>query len=291
MGDMVDWRGAIYGQLERRNAAEGAFLELIESHNLILRQNASLRARNEDLEKKVIILTHTNAEGSGGSVDTPENMKRLEERIRQLQEELTEKYRTDAQSANAQLSLTAEAQQFQRDLKAKTEDLEVCRSALSKLEAQADDLRQMAESKARESTFLREELVRTRERLESTEKSMVEVSAENQQLVERLVGEKLKVADEMNQMHSLMDGLKAKVKAKAPRFIAGSSSRTATLPPGAGRRKSTPSPSSTSGAAGGAGASTFAVPPQETRGRWKAHGAEGKTVAYSMDGQLVRLLK
>ena len=99
---MTSWQHTVGNRLRQRDFVErDPFVTLVNAH-------AKLQTRNEVLEKKIIVISQSD---NGGSADTAlkQRNNELKEQVQQLQTDLLQKYKTEAQVSTSALNANQES--------------------------------------------------------------------------------------------------------------------------------------------------------------------------------------
>jgi hypothetical protein len=78
-------------------------VDVIASHNFLVKQNTELLGNNDELKKQVIILQH-----SSGASEEAQEVAQLRSELHAAQRDLTAKYRAEADAATDALTLTTQ---------------------------------------------------------------------------------------------------------------------------------------------------------------------------------------
>jgi chromosome segregation ATPase len=200
---MTDWVAQLRVLVDQRNRGQThGFVDLVASHNFLVKQNIELQSNNTEIKKQVIILQH-----SSGSSEEAENVTQLRSELHSAQRDLTAKYRAEADAATEALSLTAKNKKLEDTAVTVEAEFAECKQELAA--AHRIEAEQQASITQRDADLLlvKQELQRVRDLYEASEKEVGTCNATNRELVQRLVEEKNKVAAEMNQMNHLLEEL------------------------------------------------------------------------------------
>ena len=134
-----------------------------------------------------------------------ERTKQLEKKIEELQEELTSTYKKEAKEATSQLAMEAESRQVQQREAQTKEALERTKEKLREALAQLEEETRVCARSREETTQMRDELLRVRRMLERSEGRVRELTKENESLVNRMLAEKARLAEELNRLTQIYD--------------------------------------------------------------------------------------
>jgi len=209
------WREAVLVQLKERDAKERTPFETIINSHVALWSANQVLARQRDKLRAAASSATTNSASTGDSMSaapSASNTKELEKKIELLQAELTATYKKEAKEATSQLALEAELRQVQSNEQAAKAAMERLRIKLKETQALLEEEQRSGGRAREEATTLRDELLRVRKLLELSENKNRQLAKDNANLLERILSEKLKMADELNQMSQMYEELQGKLK-------------------------------------------------------------------------------
>lgn len=198
---------------------------LTSPDTLIARQNQALKAHVEHQEKELVILRHEAAELSGGSggggagtgEGKDDHVRKLQRKVQRLQEELTDKLRLEVQGTTSQLNMSKEIQDLFQKWQAARAESEALKTEVEGLRAREPALVAQAAMATTDLEVVQGELGRARVRLDALEKECTSLHAQNEELIQRVVGEKSRNAEEMNRMTELVEQMRAQLRAQGVR--------------------------------------------------------------------------
>lgn len=209
--------------LQQQNEEETQpFRGIIQSYTQIARQNQALKLHLEHLEKELVILRHGAAEISGGSVGSgagtgegkEDQVRKLHRKVLRLQEELTDKFRLEVQGTTSQLQMSKEIQDLFQKWQAARAESEASKAEVEGLRAREPAFVAQAAMATTDLEIVQGELGRARARLDAVEKERTRLRAQNEELIQRVVGEKSRNADEMNRMTELVEQMRVQLRAQ-----------------------------------------------------------------------------
>eukprot|EP00903_Cladosiphon_okamuranus_P021611 g19872.t1 len=196
---------SLASKLRHRNSEQSsAFKDVFTAHQGLLLFNEKLRQQTLQQDKDIIILRHKLTEGLSQG-ESSEALRSMQDELQRLQVQVSDKYRSSAESASEQLRLMKEVQLLQDQLKNTNERLEKLQaehglsmsrcttleddnahleSALSSLRAETESLRSLLGGREAEAVALREQARKERE-----------------ELMSRLLTDKESMLEEMNKMN------------------------------------------------------------------------------------------
>ncbi|CAM9563027.1 unnamed protein product [Scytosiphon promiscuus] len=230
------------------------------AHQALLHINEKLRQQTLEQDKDIIILRHKLTEGLAQG-ESSEALRSMQDELQRLQVQVSDKYRSSAESASEQLRLMKQVQLLQDQLKRSNERLEklqaehglsmsrcatleednaLSEAALTSLRAETESLRSLLGGREAEAVALREQARKEREELvsrllkdkESMLEEMNKMNEENASLRE----EKITFAARLQQQQQRLEGNPTVVQARrtATSGVMGSDnerSRAGTAPP------------------------------------------------------------
>ncbi|CAN0227374.1 unnamed protein product [Pylaiella littoralis] len=192
-------------KLRCRNLQQSsAFKDVYSAHGGLLHINEKLRQQTLQQDKDIIILRHKLTEGLSQGKSS-EALRSMQDEMQRLQVQVSDKYRSSAESASEQLRLMKELQLLQDQVKPSNERLEklqtehglsmskyakleedntLLESALASLRAETESLRNLLGTREADAVFLREGARKERE-----------------ELMSRLLKDKGSMLEEMNKMN------------------------------------------------------------------------------------------
>jgi len=191
----------------------------------IVRQKQALKSHVEHQEKELVILRHEAAEISGGSAGggagtgegKDDQVRKLQRKVQRLQEELTDKLRLELQGTTSQLNMSKEIQDLFQKWQAARAESEALKTEVEGLRAREPALVAQAAMATTDLGVVQGELGRARVRLDALEKECMDLRAQNAELIQRVVGEKSRNAEEMNRMTELVEQMRAQLRAQGVR--------------------------------------------------------------------------
>ncbi|KAI8331108.1 WD40-repeat-containing domain protein [Blakeslea trispora] len=185
----MSFRDVLLERIQTRNKVEGQFHEIIITNNRLLQRTIELEKRNTILEQ------NKNEQGPSGN----QNLVELDRKIRELNEERAEMYKT--QSENAQRLVNMNEQLRSRDEKDKkqTEQIQDLTRSVQALSKKCDLQVQQLREKDVAIQILQDELAALQLEIHTTEEKNKKLVAENAQLVERWIQKMNEEAEKMNE--------------------------------------------------------------------------------------------
>ena len=183
----------------------------------------------EHQEKELVILRHEAAEvsgsgaggGSGSGEGKDDQVRKLQRKVQRLQEELTDKLRLEVQGTTSQLNMSKEIQDLFQKWQAARAESEAAKTEVEGFRAREPALVAQAAMATTDLEVVQGELGRARTRLDALEKECTALRAQNDELVQRVVGEKSRNAEEMNRMTELVEQMRAQLRAQGVRVGTG----------------------------------------------------------------------
>jgi chromosome segregation ATPase len=176
------WRERLASRFAARDAVERApFERVFAAYAKLLRRSDFQSDAIERLRSEATLLRHGGGTGStaatGGSSGA--DTSQLEARVRELQDELSAKYKTESAAAHAQLALQSEAKEWRR----KYEEADAALAALRTVEAEAQ---RALVARERETAEAREARDAASAQMLTLHKSASELTVENERLARDL---------------------------------------------------------------------------------------------------------
>lgn len=220
--------GSVSSALRNKAASQQFIMSpLIHSHTSttdtqIARQNQALKIHLEHLEKEVVILRHEAAEISGSSARSgagtgegkEDQVRKLHRKVLRLQEELTDKLRLEVQGTTCQLQMSKEIQDLFQKWQAARAESEALKIEVEGLREREPAFVAQAAMATTDLEVVQGELGRARLRLDTLEKECTRLRAQNEELIQRVVGEKSRNAEEMNRMTELVEQMRVQLRAQ-----------------------------------------------------------------------------
>ncbi len=280
------WRAQVLQDLQRRNAIEVVpYRRLVEGYAQVARQNHALKAHLEHQEKQLVIARHEAAEsgadgagggggGGGAGVDstTDERVRKLQRKVQRLQEELTDKLRLEVQGTTSQLNMSKEIQDLFQKCQAARAEIDSLKTELEGFREREPALVAQAALAQTDLEVVTAELGRARTRLDALDKECQALRQQNEELVQRVVGEKSRNAEEMNRMTELVEQMRAQLKVQGVRV--GTATSSSSMDEGA-----------SSAAALAAPLSSRDELPARCDQQFKAHAADVNDLAFNETSQ------
>jgi autophagy-related protein 16 len=195
------WTNTVGNRLRQRDFVErDPFVTLVNAH-------AKLQTRNEVLEKKIIVISQSD---NGGSADTAlkQRNNELKEQVQQLQTDLLQKYKTEAQVSTSALNANQESQALQTQLKMVRLELSQRTELFQTSELKVTELLEKMNAQEAQLMLYRDELKRLRRTRDESDQKITELTRDNQTLLQRMLEDKQRLGDELNRMNTLYERLK-----------------------------------------------------------------------------------
>ncbi|KAJ1529756.1 hypothetical protein ONE63_006505 [Megalurothrips usitatus] len=205
------WRTALILQLQNRNKFENqAFKDLItfhnrlfESSNALRNENLQLSIQNEKLKLEQNISTTQASGDSNNSSKSPSNRNEkvqiLEQKLMNLQEELTEMHRRKGENAQQLVDVNHKLQEKEKQLQLKEASLGESLTENASLKTEIQMYQTSLKELQNLNQVIRDEYQALQLAFASLEDKLRKTQDENRQLVDRLVRYKSKDADKMNE--------------------------------------------------------------------------------------------
>jgi autophagy-related protein 16 len=211
---MTTWKNQFYYDIINRNKIEAvSFNALVEAYDQVLRDCIEFKSQNISLKKQLKTSKEQNDElkeqieslkSNGATVQvTSQRVRELEEKVYNLQEELTTSFRAKAETAQALLELNNEIKQLRAQLKEKKSELEDVQTEKENLSKNNAELNQTIQQKTETIDTLVKENEAIRQKLSNAEDRVKQLEGENKTMIERVIDQKQKQVDAMNQVNEL----------------------------------------------------------------------------------------
>jgi DNA repair exonuclease SbcCD ATPase subunit len=204
----TSWAKVALSRLRERNKVQtDPFVDIFQSHTNLWYENARMKSLLSDIKHQLAIVQHETvdaiiASASEGSNPMLENLKL---KLSQVQSDLREKGTLDESEKKKRIDLSKKVRDQEKLIGDQREEIVIAKtelaSALSRISELEEDIRiEKGSSKA------------VAAELESVRELYRKEQAENQQLLERILLEKMKTAEAMNDMMSGKKGGKCCTK-------------------------------------------------------------------------------
>ena len=205
------WRERLASRIAARDAVERApFERVFAAYAKLLRRSDFQSDAIERLRSEATLLRHGGGTGStaatGGSSGA--DTSQLEARVRELQDELSAKYKTESAAAHAQLALQSEAKEWRR----KYEEADAALAALRTVEAEAQ---RALVARERETAEAREARDAASAQMLTLHKSASELTVENERLARDLRDRRTQWTQELERLAGMQQELRALATAAA----------------------------------------------------------------------------
>ena len=183
---MTSWQQTVGNRLRQRDFVErDPFVTLVNAH-------AKLQTRNEVLERKIIVISQSD---KGGSADTAlkQRNNELKEQVQQLQTDLLQKYKTEAQVSTSALNANQESQALQTQLKMVSLELSQRTELFKTSELKVTELLEKMNAQEAQLMLYRDELKRLRRTRDESDQKITELTRDNQTLLQRMLEIILKI--------------------------------------------------------------------------------------------------
>ncbi|KAG5192957.1 WD40-repeat-containing domain protein [Tribonema minus] len=245
---------------------------------MLRRENADLRQHSIAADRELIILRHKVSEGLGGGGQDSEAMRAMQGELSRLHEQVSDKYRGQAEYVSEQLRLVMRVQELEAALRQSA-------SALERLQVEhGETMARGAEAEARaaeadaDGAALRAELASVRALLDAAERATRASTAESESLLSRVLEDKQRMLEEVNRMNDELATLRESRAAALRRHTDPALGAIAAAADG---RRGSGSGSSARGSVSGA------TVPSRCRHRLPAHASGINDVVFSESGALI----
>ncbi|KAI7902474.1 WD40-repeat-containing domain protein [Cokeromyces recurvatus] len=185
----MTFRNLLYERLHARDKVEGSFHDIIVTNNRLLQQTIELEKRFK--------LNSTNA--SSSVVGNSEQLLELDRRIRELNEERAEMYKTQSENAQRLVTMNEQLRLKEEKENKQTEEIKHLLEKVTKLSDLVELQVQQLHEKNNTIQILQDELAALQLEMYTTEEKNKKLTAENQQLVERWINKMNEEAEKMNE--------------------------------------------------------------------------------------------
>jgi autophagy-related protein 16-1 len=195
-----DWQSIVASRLKQRDIVErDCFTTLITSHKL-------LQKNNEHLKNRIVLISQS-GEGGGDTALKQENVE-LKEKVQKLTEDLLQKYKTEAQISTSERSANQESEALQAKLNLVTLEFSQKKEQYKISEEKVAQLMDKMNSQESQLMLYRGELKRLRQTRDESDKKVQELTKDNQTLLQRMLEDKQRLSEELNQMNILYERLR-----------------------------------------------------------------------------------
>jgi autophagy-related protein 16 len=193
----------------------GYILYIIILDNNLLLENQSFKTTIQQLKRENRTLTEKNSELSelvsnnanvGNSVDTiltSQKVKQLEEKIFNLHEELTAALRAKSESIQQQLNLNNEIKKLKEQLKISKYESDDWKEQLNTAKLQYSELEKTLNAKNNTIEMMKKEMEALQNDMKTRDERIKALQEENKQMIDRIIDQKQKQVDAMNQVNEL----------------------------------------------------------------------------------------
>eukprot|EP00993_Chasmostoma_nieuportense_P007614 NODE_884_length_1787_cov_52.943373_g828_i0.p1 GENE.NODE_884_length_1787_cov_52.943373_g828_i0~~NODE_884_length_1787_cov_52.943373_g828_i0.p1 ORF type:complete len:550 (-),score=148.68 NODE_884_length_1787_cov_52.943373_g828_i0:55-1704(-) len=202
---------AFLGHVTHTNHVTNAFCGVFHNYEALLKKLHSSRALVEQLTQDNSTLRHLTGcleaevtELRAGATNTGSSQVReMEERLLAMSEELKASYKSKTQNDQAFIDLHKEANVMRARLEVVEEECQQLRQAKAQLERDRAELKTRLEETEQTCFLLKEEVNARAKEMGEDQKARVELMAENNSLVERMMCLKMKEMETVDQMTQL----------------------------------------------------------------------------------------
>lgn len=217
---MMGWKSHFYTELATRNDHQiHSFSSIIDHYQDLLSQYNAVKQQNTTLQKRVKTLSDENStlrdENTGLKSDgkVPVYSKDHEEKVYQLQEELTSVYRARSEDKQQMLDISSENKRLKGEVETRDEQIAEHERTHDALTQTIQDLNHEIAKKDAAIELLRAEHESAKSALGQCEEELEKCRRDNKELVERVVEMKMEQAEAMNEVHELHQALVEERKA------------------------------------------------------------------------------
>jgi chromosome segregation ATPase len=199
-------------RLKKRNSIQTEpFRKIFQSNSKLFFEYGRLQKQQNDMKRQVAVLQNETAEllnkmTSTSPSESANFVEKMKSKLATIQNELREKQSTELQERKLRLDLSKTVRDQKKLLADVNEELVVAKTELASARMEIMNLSTQFENEKRSSDVLKAELDHLRELCATAEKRQHELEIENKQLIDRILVEKKKTADEINEMNHLVDG-------------------------------------------------------------------------------------
>lgn len=207
---MDDLLGICILKLQKRNKFQNEpFEKILTSNNKLFYEQTRVQRILNETKRQIALLQHEIKEVS---VDSIGNLSLVVEKVKNklvlIQNELREKHNTESYERKMRIDLSKKVRDQNKLIADQNEELKVAKSELAlfheKLLVQESELN----AKRNDCETIKRELEKSRNLVNSAEAKVRTLEIENMSLVGRILEEKKKTADDLNEMNGLVDGMK-----------------------------------------------------------------------------------
>lgn len=211
----ADWLDVATARLKKRNEVQtDPFLTIFNSNTKMFYELARLQKQQNDMKRKVAEMQYETSQllseacsGGGDSKSAPA-IEKLKDKLSVLQGELREKQTSESNERMLRLDLSKKVRDQNKLLVDQAEEIKIAKDELKEAHVKISQLEEEVAAEQRSREVVCAEIESLRETASNAEKRLQGMEAENASLVERILTEKRKTADDLNEMNSLVDGVK-----------------------------------------------------------------------------------
>jgi chromosome segregation protein len=195
------WKSNFYSNLISRNSFL-KYKEVFDTYKSLVQKYETLHNDFSKLQFKHQELI--NSSPSGNDKDKPINqIREYEDKIYNLQEELTKHFREKSENAQTLLDLTKELKLFKKDLENEKQKTDKLSSENQKLKNSKTELEKDVEKKDQTINYLRGEMIALRTDIKKKDEILEKLNKDNKELLTRILEQKQSQVDAMNKVNDL----------------------------------------------------------------------------------------
>ncbi|KAG0173902.1 hypothetical protein DFQ30_006733 [Apophysomyces sp. BC1015] len=195
------YRDILLERLLLRNKREGAFHETVVANSRLLHQVVELQKKNDHLETLLRAQASIPQDEKGHGKGSPQNQRiaELDNRIRELNEERAEMYKTQSENAQRLVNMNEQLRLREETDKRQTQEIQRLLENVTKLTSKCDLQVQQLREKDVTIQILQDELAALQLEIVTTEERSKKLQKENAQLLQRWLDKMNQEAEKMNE--------------------------------------------------------------------------------------------
>jgi len=319
-----EWLDVCLRRVQARNDKETRpFVGIYSAYGKVWEEHRQLRLQQSELRRQLQTLQHESSEelaASGALTEASAAMsviEKMKSKLGFIQNGLRDQENKKKVDQRAQLDLLHKVHEQSLAIANQAEELTICKEELANSREHSLRLQGEIEAEKESLDLVKRELESVRALVDNAERKARAFEVENDKLLQRILTEKAKTAEDLNEMNTMVDGLRssaifrgassffkstvATVEEVSSRLLSGeSSSGGGGVAKGGGgeRRRGSGAASATGGGGGGGGgggeeALLPVLPPLEVRIpttaslTFQAHSTEINDIALDVSGKVI----
>lgn len=197
------WENDIWGKIEQKQSEGEQYMAIVNNYNRIQKKSSNYQQKQMEIRNQVAILQHDLQESMSNNIDPSIILNDIKHQLFKIQEDLSSRSTKIYDTIKIRVELSNTIKTLESDSSKKDNEIGTLKDSLRLSQEQNAKLLESVQLSEKISSTLQNELLSVREILHNAEARITALESENAAFADRLVTEKQKNIEAMNEMLSL----------------------------------------------------------------------------------------